>query len=71
MSTSLSWTVEEVFVRSMGVPERWEVLTGSFAFTVRGLGVFGWDLVEGAMVKVWKLKCRSVSRVFCVWLDVT
>ena len=41
MSTSLSWSVKEVFVRSMGVLERWVVLTGSFAYVVRGLGVFG------------------------------
>ena len=69
MSMSLSWSDKEVFVRSMGVSERWVELTCSFAFVVRGLEVFGWDLVEGAMVIVRKLKWSSVGSVFCVWLD--
>ena len=68
MSTSLSFSFERVFVRSMGVSEHRVVLTGSFDFVVRGLGVLGCDLVEGVMVIVGKLMCRSFSSVFCVGL---
>ena len=52
----------------MGVSEHRVVLTGSFDFVVRGLGVLGWDLVEGVMVIVGKLMCRLFSSVFCVGL---
>ncbi len=52
----------------MGGSERWDVLTGSLDFVVRGLGVFGWALVEGAMVDLQRVVCRAVVDMVCVGL---